>query len=352
MILANTYHLALRPGAESWRARWAAPFCGWEGPILSDSGGFQLFSLADNVQIDERASVSLAFDGNFRVDSREGGRHPGAIGGRRGDGARPRGGAARRTDVVRDAAERTFRWAERCAAQRGRSGAVRHRPRGARPPTSGRLCRATGGTRFSRLCRRGAQCRRTAGRNVSRLGFHGPGLPADKPRYLMGVGRPQDLLEAIAGASTCSTACCRRVTAAMRWPLPTTALSGCETCNTSSTAAAGGGLPCLACRHSRGYLRHFSGRRDVGAGSGLSHNLTYYQRLLARPGKRSHPGDLASFAEQIRRLARPKPAPRRDGTRTVPGRRVAASRGRRQNARGADPSRARSAMHGRFGGLR
>ena len=58
MILANTYHLALRPGEDVVaRAGRPARFMGWDGPILTDSGGFQLFSLAHNTKITEEQAV-------------------------------------------------------------------------------------------------------------------------------------------------------------------------------------------------------------------------------------------------------------------------------------------------------
>ena len=66
MILANTYHLALRPGEEVVRALGGLhAFTGWDGPILTDSGGFQLFSLAQNTRVtEERAIFQSHIDGN------------------------------------------------------------------------------------------------------------------------------------------------------------------------------------------------------------------------------------------------------------------------------------------------
>jgi queuine tRNA-ribosyltransferase len=58
MILSNTYHLALRPGEEVIRDLGGLHrFMGWDGPILTDSGGFQLFSLAQNTEVTEQAAV-------------------------------------------------------------------------------------------------------------------------------------------------------------------------------------------------------------------------------------------------------------------------------------------------------
>src|SRR5437762_9388635 len=58
VVLGNTYHLALRPGAELIAAMGGLHrFMGWQRPILTDSGGYQVFSLAANLQIDDRAAV-------------------------------------------------------------------------------------------------------------------------------------------------------------------------------------------------------------------------------------------------------------------------------------------------------
>ena len=67
MILANTYHLALRPGEQIVEQLGGLhQFMGWSGPILTDSGGFQVFSLAANVQIsEETARFRSHLDGNL-----------------------------------------------------------------------------------------------------------------------------------------------------------------------------------------------------------------------------------------------------------------------------------------------
>ncbi len=99
MMLGNTYHLALRPGAEVVQQLGGLhQFMGWDGPILTDSGGFQLFSLERlNRVTDEAAVFRSHIDGRLLTLSPERAvRDPGAAGQRRGHGAGPRGGAARR----------------------------------------------------------------------------------------------------------------------------------------------------------------------------------------------------------------------------------------------------------------
>ena len=167
MMLANTYHLALRPGRSGRARRWAGctRFSGWDGPILTDSGGFQIFSLAQNTKItEEKAVVSLAHRRPpVRAVARAGRRHSRGAGQRRGDGARPRRGAAQRAAKwFATPRERTIRWARRCrdGAHARRPGAVRHRAGRARRRAARRVRPAAGRARFSRLCRRRAERRR------------------------------------------------------------------------------------------------------------------------------------------------------------------------------------------------
>ena len=99
MLLANTYHLALRPGEEIVAALGGLhAFMGWDGPILTDSGGFQVFSLADRNRITDRGrDVPVApRRPPARADARARRGDPGGPRGRRGDVPRPLPGAAGR----------------------------------------------------------------------------------------------------------------------------------------------------------------------------------------------------------------------------------------------------------------
>ncbi len=117
MVLGNTYHLALRPGEEVVAALGGLHrFMGWDGPILTDSGGFQLFSLAHRIEVTEEQAVFRShIDGRLVAISPE---RAVAI-------QEPFGsdvamvldhvvGLPNEREVVRDAAERTVRWARRC----------------------------------------------------------------------------------------------------------------------------------------------------------------------------------------------------------------------------------------------
>jgi len=93
MILGNTYHLALRTGEDVIRDMGGLhPFMGWDGPILTDSGGFQLYSLAQNTKVTEQAAVFRShIDGRpFGAFAGTGDRHSRGPRQRRGDGPRSR----------------------------------------------------------------------------------------------------------------------------------------------------------------------------------------------------------------------------------------------------------------------
>ncbi len=110
-----------------------------------------------------------------------------------------------------------------------------------------------------------------------------PALPADRPRYLMGVGTPTDLLEAIHRGIDLFD--CVMPTRNGRNAMAFTDAGGLKLRNLIAgrrSAPLEEGCPCPACRHSRGYLRHlFMAREMLGPILLSIHNLTYYQRLLA-----------------------------------------------------------------------
>ena len=202
IVLANTYHLSLRPGsARIRRAGGLHAFMGWDGPILTDSGGYQVFSLASLRKIDE-AGVRF----RSHLDGAEHHLTPeGAVEIQEDLGSDiamvldqcPSWPASR--EEVAEAVARTLRWSERCA-------------RRARRPEQALFGIVQGGVHLD--------LREESVAGTVRLEFPGfaiggvsvgepralqrtvvshvaPRLPADRPRYLMGVGFPEDLLEAI-----------------------------------------------------------------------------------------------------------------------------------------------------------
>jgi len=205
IVLGNTYHLMLRPGAERIAALGGLQsFTGWNGPMLTDSGGFQVMSLSELRKIDERAVTFRSHIDGAMVElsperSIEVQRLLGA------DIAMQMDECVRLladgSDIER-AMQLSLRWAER--SKLAFEGA----------PPGNMLFGIVQGGDVPRL-------RRESANNLAAIGFHGyaigglavgepqpvmlamieevaPILPLDRPRYLMGVGTPDDILEAVA----------------------------------------------------------------------------------------------------------------------------------------------------------
>ena len=213
MILANAYHLHLRPGDETIRELGGLhEFMRWDGPILTDSGGFQVFSLEGLRTVDEDGvDFRSHLDGSKRRFTPESvmriERNLGADVIMQFDHVIP--GQSEHT-IARDASERSLRWLARCRTEFDRLNTV--------DPIPGRAEQALfpivqGGIH--------ADLRREAARAIREMGdWKGFGigglsvgepkpdmyrileevheeLPADRPRYLMGVGFPEDLVEGV-----------------------------------------------------------------------------------------------------------------------------------------------------------
>jgi len=288
MVLANTYHLTLRPGEKIVEALGGLhAFMHWDGPILTDSGGFQLYSLAQLTQIGDDAAVfcshidgralSLSPERAIAIQESLGSDVAMVL-----DHVVPLPSPA---DVVRDAVERTVRWAERSKNAARRSdqtlfGIVQGGLDEALRVSCGRRLVALD---FAGYAVGGLSVGETPEQMYRALEFTVPVLPADKPRYLMGVGRPQDLLEAVHRGIDLFD--CVMPTRNGRNALAFTDHGRLRLRNQQferDERPLEADCPCLACRHSRGYLRHlFMAREMLGPILLSIHNLTFYQRLLA-----------------------------------------------------------------------
>ena len=311
MILGNTYHLALRPGHEVIRDLGGLhPFMGWNGPILTDSGGFQLFSLAQNTKVTEQQAVFRShIDGALFELSPEG-----AIAIQEALGsdiamvldhviALPAQG-----DAIRDACDRTVRWAARCQAAATRADQAQFAivQGGLNPELRVWCARQLADLDFPGYAVGGLSVGESPEEMYGVLDAVGPALPAGKPRYLMGVGTPRDLLEAI-----------RRGIDLFDCVLPTrngrNALAFTDEgplrlrnqVHQRDERPLEAGCPCLACCHSRAYLRHlFLADEMLGPILLTHHNLTYYQRLLAGVRQAIEQGRFgAYFDEKMRAWA-------------------------------------------------
>jgi queuine tRNA-ribosyltransferase len=288
MVLANAYHLALRPGEGVVAALGGLHrFTGWDGPILTDSGGFQLFSLAQSTRVHEAAAVFRShIDGRVVELSPE---RCVAIQEALGsdvamvlDHVVPLPAPAA---LVEEACERTLRWAVRCreAARREDQAWFAIVQGGLDPALRADSARRLAELDFAGYALGGLSVGESNLDRAAVLEATCPVLPADRPRYLMGVGTPADVLDAIAFGVDMFD--CVLPTRNGRNALAFTDQGPLRMRNLvhqEDPRPLEPDCPCPACRHSRSYLRHlFVADEMLGPVLLTAHNLTYYQRLVA-----------------------------------------------------------------------
>tara|TARA_R110002049_G_scaffold2750_2_gene21768 strand:- start:647934 stop:649049 length:1116 start_codon:yes stop_codon:yes gene_type:complete len=304
MILGNTYHLALRPGHETVRRLGGLhAMTQWDGPILTDSGGFQVFSLkAINKVTEQQATFRSHVDGAIIELTPE---HSIEIQESLGSDvamvldhviALP----AEREAVI-DATERSVRWARRCLEAASRDDQARFAivQGGLDEEVRGQCARDLATMDFEGFAVGGLSVGEEPSEMYRITAATTPHLPDDKPRYLMGVGRPIDLLQSIARGIDLFD--CVMPTRNGRNGLAFTDSGPLKLRNAihrEDTRPLETDCPCAACRHSRGYLRHlFIAGEMLGPILLSIHNLTYYQRLMEGARKAIESGCFEAFVD-------------------------------------------------------
>jgi queuine tRNA-ribosyltransferase len=288
MVLANTYHLALRPGEQVVAELGGLhAFMGWDGPILTDSGGFQIFSLAHMSKVSETEALFRShIDGRLVAISPE---RAVAIQEALGsDIAMVLDHVVQLPNepaVVRDACERSIRWAARCrdAARRSDQAQFAIVQGGLDAELRVECAEELRKLDFPGYAVGGLSVGEAACEMYRILDATVPHLPADRPRYLMGVGRPEDLLESVARGIDLFD--CVMPTRNGRNAMAFTDAGPIRLRNLQyerDPRPLEEDCPCPACRRSRAYIRHlFMAGEMLGPILLSIHNLTYYQRLLA-----------------------------------------------------------------------
>jgi queuine tRNA-ribosyltransferase len=309
VVLGNTYHLMLRPGAERVaRLGGLHAFMNWPYPILTDSGGFQVMSLAQLRKIDETGvTFQSHIDGSTHVLTPE---RSIEIQGLLGADIQMQFDECVRLPAAEDVTERamqlSLRWAERCRIafgdQPGKAmfGIVQG-------GTIGRLriesARALSSMDLKGYAIGGLAVGEPQEVMLATLEVVEPHLPADKPRYLMGVGTPDDLVESVRRGidmfdCVLPTRAGRHGTAYTRYgrinlrnakyaddPEPIDATSKCGASNT----------------YSKAYLHHLVRSNEILGMMLLTlNNLAYYQDLMAGLRKAIADGNLADFIAETR----------------------------------------------------
>jgi queuine tRNA-ribosyltransferase len=327
VILGNTYHLLLRPGPEAMRALGGIHrFMKWDGPVLTDSGGFQIFSLSDDRSISEEGAAFRSYLDNRRhlLSPERSIEMQTALGSDvmmvldvciESTAPRPQ---------VRAAMERTHRWALRSLAARSDPGQLLFAivqgglDQGLRAESAAFLS----GHPFDGFAIGGVAVGDTRAERAEVVAAAAAALPAGKPRYLMGVGTPPDILDAIAQGVDLFD-CILPTTLA--WQGTAFTSSGRVRLTRSehrlSEAALDAGCACPTCRlHSRAYLHHLVKCREPLGPRLLSvHNLTHYEDLLRGARQAIEAGTYASWARaRLEAIDRHE----HDPARRPPGRRL------------------------------
>ncbi|MDE2334752.1 MAG: tRNA guanosine(34) transglycosylase Tgt [Rhodospirillales bacterium] len=309
IILGNTYHLMLRPTAERVaRLGGLHRFADWPGPILTDSGGFQIMSLAKLRQVDangvtfrshlngsshrltpERstaiqhlldATITMALDECTPFPATE--------------------------PEARASMELTHRWAERSRAAfvarpgYGQFGIVQGSTFPALRLASAAAIADLG---FEGMAIGGLAVGEGQQAMFEVLDLLGPALPAPKPRYLMGVGTPDDLLGAVArGVDMFDCVIPTRAGRTARAYTRTGVMNLRNARFADDAAPLDAACACPACtRHSRAYLHHlFRAGEMLGPMLLTWHNLAYYQDVMRGTREAIVAGRFAAYAEACR----------------------------------------------------
>ena len=310
IVLANTYHLALRPGSETVRRLGGLhSFMQWDGPLLTDSGGYQVFSLRDTAKVDDSGvAFRSIYDGSKHVFTPER-----AMAEQRDLGADlimcfdqcPPGTATE--SEVSEAVERTSIWARRCKQAHQRYGGM-----GSDGPQM--LLGIMQGGVIPWL-------REASAKHLLDIGFPGYAiggltvgedrgamlettalatslLPVDRVRYFMGIGDPEGLVEVIARGVDLFDCVLPTRTARMGTAFTRTGRINLRNAEHAfSTEPLDQHCRCEACmRFSRGAIRHFVMQKEILGIILLSeHNLTFLTRLVEEARRAIMEGRFASF---------------------------------------------------------
>ena len=296
IILGNTFHLYLRPGLEVIGEHGGLHgFARWNKPILTDSGGFQVFSLAHRRKITEQgvtfaspvdgAKVFLGPEESMRIQKVLDSDIVMIF-----DECPPVNLNGKPVDkrVIERSMELSLRWAERSKyAHEGNDAALFGIVQGGvHHDLRTRLAEGLRGIGFDGYAIGGLAVGETEAERNAMLDHTAPQLPEDRPRYLMGVGRPEDLVEAVARGVDMFD--CVMPTRNARNGHYFTSFGTVRIRNAKyehDLQPIEPGCGCYACRNgfTRSYLRHLDRCNEMLAPMlGTLHNLWYYQQVMAQ----------------------------------------------------------------------
>lgn len=292
IILGNTFHLFLRPGLEViGEFGGLHRFCGWDGPILTDSGGFQVFSLAHKRKISEQgvefaspvdgSKVFLSPEESMRIQTVLDSDIAMIF-----DECTPYPATE---PQARESMQRSLRWAERSRRafddQDNPNALFGIVQGGVYEPLRRQSAAGLIDIGFDGYAVGGLAVGEPEAERNRMLDFTVPLLPEDRPRYLMGVGRPEDIVEAVCRGIDMFD--CVMPTRNARNGFLFTDSGNLRIRNAKfarDTRVVEPGCDCYTCASgfSRAYLRHLDRCNEIlGCQLATIHNLRHYQRLMA-----------------------------------------------------------------------
>jgi len=307
IILGNTFHLMLRPGTEVVQKHGGLhKFMHWDKPILTDSGGFQVFSLGELRKItEEGVSFRSPIDGSkvfldpersMQVQRELGSNIVMAF-----DECTPYPATEQQ---ARQSMELSMRWAERSLSAHGDN------PNALFGIIQGGMYKDLRMESLARLTETGFDGYAIGGLSVGEpkeemqavLDYLPDAMPADRPRYLMGVGKPEDLIYAVLSGVDMFD-CVMPTRNARNGHLFTSqgVIKIRNAVHQDDTSTLDPECSCYTCENfSRSYLYHLDKTREIlGSQLNTIHNLTYYQTLMSQLREAIEQGNLKDTAKKI-----------------------------------------------------
>lgn len=305
IILGNTFHLMLRPGTDIVEKHGTLhDFIQWDKPILTDSGGFQVFSLGDMRKISEKGVVFKSPINGSKVEltpeiSMEVQRKLGSDIVMIFDECTPYPASE---EEARESMELSLRWAERSKAAHGDN------PSALFGIVQGGMYEHLRDESLAGLTNIGFDGYAIGGLSVGEpkeemmkvLDHVGHKMPADKPRYLMGVGKPEDLVESVRRGIDMFD-CVMPTRNARNGHLFTSSgvIKIRNSAHKDDPSTLDQQCDCYTCKNfSRSYLHHLDKSKEMlGAQLNTIHNLRYYQNLMSGLRQAIEQGKLSDFVD-------------------------------------------------------
>ena len=317
IILGNTFHLMLRPGTEIIQEHGDLHnFMHWDGPILTDSGGFQVWSLGDLRKItEEGVKFSSPVDGRKVFlgpeESMQVQRELGSDIVMIFDECTPYPATE---EQARESMELSLRWAARCKTAHGDNpsalfGIIQG---GMYPHLRDVSLKGLTDIGFDGYAIGGLSVGEPKEEMLKVLKHLQPSLPQDKPRYLMGVGTPEDLVEAVRRGIDMFDCVMPTRNARNGYLFTSTGMLRIRnSCHTHDIRPVDKNCDCYTCRnYSRSYLRHLDKTGEIlGSRLNTIHNLHYYQTVMRGLREAIAEGRLEDFVREFYAMRDQKPLP-------------------------------------------